>query len=84
MWARDLQGATEGQLPASFLEFACYSPLGYEPLVAPPDDGPARTARENMAATLLLPAMNKGVRSLQAGAEETVETETESHEPLST
>jgi hypothetical protein len=84
LWVHDLQPATEGNLPASFLEYCCYTPMAYEPLVAPPTDGPARTARENLAATLVLPAMNRGVRSLQSGAEETVETETEGHEPLST
>lgn len=84
LWVHDLRPATEGQLPEGFLEYCCYTPPGYEPLVAPPDDGPARTARENLAATIVLPAMNQGVRSLQAGAEETVETESQGHEPLST
>jgi hypothetical protein len=81
LWVHDLRPATEGNLPASFLEYCCYTPMAYEPLVAPPDDGPARTARENLAATLVLPAMNQGVRSLQAGAEETVETERADTEP---
>jgi hypothetical protein len=84
LWVHDLRPATEGHLPASFLEYCCYTPMGHDPLVAPPDDGPARTARENLAATVLLPAMNRGVRSLQSGAEETVETVSESHGPLST
>ncbi|WP_276258130.1 hypothetical protein [Haloglomus litoreum] len=84
LWVHDLRPATEGNLPASFLEYCCYTPMGYDPLVAPPDDGPARTARENLAATVLLPAMNRGIRTLQSGAEETVETVTDSHEPLST
>jgi hypothetical protein len=84
LWVHELREAAEGQLPESFLEYACYSPAGHDPLVAPPDDGPARTARENLAAETILPAFNRGVRTLQAGAEETVETESAGHEPLST
>jgi hypothetical protein len=85
LWVQDLRTATEGQLPASFLEFAVYNPMGHDPLVAPPDDGPARTARENMAATLLLPAMNQGVRAAFGSASEQPEEGTvATHESFET
>jgi hypothetical protein len=70
LWVEDLRQASEGQIPASFLQWAVYNPAGLDPLTAPPDDGPARAARENIAATILLPAFNRGIREVFADASE--------------
>lgn len=70
-WAEQAHEATDGQLPSSWLTFACYAPQGYDALTGM--DSAAAIGRENIVGIRLLPAMNAGVRALQSVAGERVE-----------